>query len=99
MPRVEIYARAWVEVGGQFIEALVRNISSHGIQIEAAGLPANGTQLRLFIEGLNVPPAKVVWKDGNVAGLELNGELPWATTIFWIRELARTRQVQDDDSC
>lgn len=92
VPRVEIRARAWVESDGEFVEAALRNISSHGLQVEASGLPDVGTTVRVFLEGLNVPPAKLMWKDGDVAGLELAGELPWAATIQWIRELARSNQ-------
>lgn len=93
VPRVEIRARAWVEVAGAFIEATVQNISSHGVQIQAAELPAIGSQVRLFVEGLNIPPAKVVWKEGNAAGLELCAELPWAAIILWIRELVRSCEI------
>ena len=95
VPRVEIRARAWVESDGEFIEAALRNISSHGLQIEAAGLPGIGTTVRIFLEGLNAPAAKLIWKDGDVAGLELSSELPWATTIQWIRDFARSSQTQE----
>jgi len=95
VPRVEIRARAWIEYNGGFIEATLRNISSHGLQVEAAGLPDIGSNVRLFIEGLNVPPAKLVWTDGEVAGMELTAELPWATTIQWIREVARFSSLQE----
>lgn len=94
VPRVEIRARAWVETDGEFIEAALRNISSHGLQVEATGLPEVGSGLRVFIEGLNVPPAKLIWKEGDVAGVELTAELPWATTIQWIRGLARSGTSQ-----
>ncbi len=95
VPRVEIRARSWIEIDGEFIEASLRNLSSHGLQVQAAGLPDIGSNVRVFIEGLNVPPAKLIWKDGDVAGLELTAELPWATTILWIRELARSSQTPE----
>jgi hypothetical protein len=93
LPRVELRCRAWVEFDGEFLSAIVRNLSSGGVQFEGETLPEAGSDVRLFIEGLNVPPAKVVWKKGELAGVQLSSELPWATVIHWIRELARSRQA------
>jgi hypothetical protein len=93
LPRVELRCRAWVEVDGEFSAATVRNISSGGVQFEGEALPEVGSDVRLFIEGLNVPPAKIVWKKGELAGVQLTTELPWSIVIHWIRELARSRQV------
>jgi hypothetical protein len=93
LPRVELRCLAWVEFDGEFSAATVRNISSGGVQFEGEALPEVGSDVRLFIEGLNVPPAKVVWKKGDLAGVQLTTELPWAIVIHWIRELARSRQA------
>jgi hypothetical protein len=96
LPRVELRCNAWVELDGEFTSAIVRNVSAGGVQLEGQSLPEVGSDVRLFIEGLNVPPAKVIWKKGELAGLQFTVELPWASVFHWVREVARTSQYNSE---
>jgi hypothetical protein len=89
MPRVEIRCGAYLKRGESFIAATVRNISASGIQVEGAGLPPVGSYVSLFIEGLNMPPGEVVWRNGDLAGVELLEELSWSSLMPWIRSIVK----------
>jgi hypothetical protein len=89
MPRVELRCRLHVKWGGNLEAAMLRNISSGGLQIEGAMLPPEETFISVFIEGLNVPAGEVVWRKGDLAGIELFEELNWSSLIPWIREVGR----------
>jgi hypothetical protein len=89
MPRLEVRSPVHVKCGGQFWPVMLRNISARGLQIESDELPAVGTYISLFIEGLNVPPGEVVWKRGKLAGIELFEELSWTSIIPWVRGLVK----------
>lgn len=89
MPRVELRCRLHVKWSGNLEAAMLRNISSGGLQIEGAMLPPQGTFISVFVEGLNVPAGEVVWRKGDLAGIELFEELNWSSLIPWIREVGR----------
>lgn len=89
MPRVELRCRLHVKWLENLAPATLRNISARGLQLEGDMLPADGTFISVFIEGLNVPPGEVVWRKGNLAGIELFEELSWSSIIPWIREGGR----------
>ena len=89
MPRIEVRCIAHLKCGGRFWPAMLRNISSGGLQVEAEELPANGTFVSVFVEGLNIPAGEVVWRSGNLAGVELFEELSWTSIIPWVRNAAR----------
>jgi hypothetical protein len=89
MPRLEVRTPVHVKCGGQFWPATLRNISAHGLQIEGDELPAIGTYISLFIEGLIIPSGEIVWKRGQLAGVELFEELSWTSIIPWVRGIAR----------
>ena len=86
MPRVELRCRLHVKWLENLAPAALRNISARGLQIEGDMLPPAGTFISVFIEGLNVPAGEVVWRKGNLAGIELFEELSWSSIIPWIRE-------------
>lgn len=88
MPRVELRCGVHIRCG-QLIPAVLRNISAQGLQLEGEGLPARGTYIEVFIEGLSVPPGEVVWSKGNLAGVELFEELSWTSIMPWIRDTVR----------
>ena len=52
---------------------------------KASELPAVGTYVSVFVEGLNIPAGEVVWKRGELAGIELFEELSWTSIIPWVR--------------
>lgn len=89
MPRVEIRCPAYVKCGGQVLPATMRNISSKGLQLEGDDLPGRGAYVSVFVEGLNMPGAEIVWRRDQLAGLELLEELNWTSIIPWVRTLIR----------
>ncbi|MGN6154425.1 MAG: PilZ domain-containing protein [Sphingomicrobium sp.] len=89
MPRVEIRCGAFIKRGEEFVPATIRNISARGFQIEGDSLPAVGTYVSLFVEGLNVPPGEIAWRKDKLAGVELFEELSWASIMPWIREVMK----------
>lgn len=89
MPRVELRAAIHLRWAEHLAPGTVRNISSAGIQIEGDELPPQGTLASLFIEGLNLPAAEVMWRRTGLAGLEFFEELSWASLIAWVREHGR----------
>jgi hypothetical protein len=92
MPRVEIRGSAFVKCGGDFVPVTLRNISARGLQLEGNGLPASGSYVAVFIEGLNVPPGEVAWAKDNLAGIELFEDLSWSSIMPWIRSQLRSDQ-------
>lgn len=89
MPRVEIRCAAHIGFGGSFWPVTLRNISSGGLQVEGDMLPARGTYLSVFLEGLNVPSGEVAWRRGDLAGIRLMEELSWTSIVPWIRATVR----------
>jgi hypothetical protein len=89
MPRLEVRCTAHLKSGEHFMPATLRNISARGLQLEGDELPANGTFVSVFIEGLNVPSGEVVWRRDRLAGVELFEELSWTSIIPWIRGVVR----------
>lgn len=89
MPRLEVRSTAHIKCGENFRPATLRNISSHGLQLEAEDLPGVGSYVSVFIDGLNVPPGEVAWKRDNIAGIEILEELSWTSIIPWVRNAIR----------
>lgn len=89
MPRVELRCPVHIKAGGTFDRVMMRNISANGLQIEGEDLPAVGTFVSLFVDGLVVPPGEIVWRKDNLAGIELFEELSWTSIVPWIREIMR----------
>ena len=87
MPRVEMRCSLYLKFGASVSTATMRNISARGLQIEGEDLPPQGTYVSLFVEGLNVPAGEVVWRRGNLGGIELFEELSWSSIMPWIRRL------------
>jgi len=89
MPRVELRCHVGMKWGGSLAAATLRNISARGLQVEGADLPPRDTFVSLFIDGLVVPGGEVVWRKGNLAGIELMEELRWSSLMPWVREVGR----------
>jgi hypothetical protein len=89
MPRVELSCGVALKWGGNHATATLRNISARGLQIEGEDLPGRDSFVSLFIDGLIVPAGEVVWRKGNLAGIELMEELSWSSIMPWIRETNR----------
>ena len=89
MPRVELRCQVGMKWGASLAAATLRNISARGLQVEGDDLPPRDTFVSLFIDGLVVPAGEVVWRKGNLAGIELMEELRWSSLMPWVREVGR----------
>ena len=89
MPRLEVRCLAHIKSGERFSPAMLRNISSGGLQLEGSEMPAVGTYVSVFVEGLNVPGGEVLWSRGELIGIELFEELSWTSIIPWVRSSVR----------
>jgi hypothetical protein len=89
MPRVEIRCAVHVKCGAAMIGATLRNISASGLQLEGEDLPAQGSYVTVFVEGLNVPAGEIVWRRGKLAGVELFEEMSWTSVIPWVKGVVR----------
>ena len=91
MPRVELRCGVRLKWSGTVCDAVLRNISARGMQVEADDLPPKGTYLSIQIDGLNVPAGEVMWRKGNLAGIQLTEELSWTSLMPWIRKASGGR--------
>ena len=89
MPRVELRCPVGMKWGVSLAAASLRNISARGLQVEGEDLPPRDTFVSLFIDGLVVPSGEVVWRKGNLAGIELMEELRWSSLMPWVRTMGR----------
>jgi hypothetical protein len=90
MPRIELRCAVRVKWSASVSDAVLRNISARGMQVEAGGLPPRGTYVSIQIEGLNVPSGEVMWRKDTVAGIQLIEELRWTSLMPWIRKVSGT---------
>jgi len=89
MPRLEVRCLAHVKSGANFWPAMLRNISSGGLQLEGADMPPVGTYVSIFVEGLTIPAGEVLWTRDDLIGIELVEELSWTSIIPWVRSSVR----------
>ena len=89
MPRLEVRCLAHIKCGENFLPAMLRNISSGGLQLEGSDMPAVGAYVSVFVDGLNVPSGEVIWTKGELIGVELLEELSWTSIIPWVRNTIR----------
>ncbi len=91
MPRVELRCAVGMKWGVSLAAATLRNISARGLQVEGEDLPMRETFVSLFIDGLVMPAGEVVWRKGNLAGVELMEELSWSSLMPWVRAMGRAQ--------
>jgi len=89
MPRLEVRCLAHIKCGANFWPAMLRNISSGGLQLEGAEVPPVGTFVSVFVEGLTIPSGEVLWSRRELVGIELLEELSWTSIIPWVRSTVR----------
>jgi len=94
IPRVELRCGVRVNWAGSVCDAVLRNISARGMQVEGGGLPPRGTYVSIRIDGLNVPSGEVMWRKDTVVGIQLNEELGWASLMPWIRKVSSAGPVE-----
>lgn len=88
MPRVELRCGVRATWGATARDAVLRNISARGMQLEGDDLPPTGTHLSIEVAGLNVPGGQVMWRKDNLAGIQLVAELSWTSLMPWIRRIS-----------
>ena len=91
MPRVELRCPVGMKWGVSLAAATLRNISARGLQVEGEDLPPRETFVSLFIDGLVMPAGEVVWRRGNLAGIELMEEVRWSSLMPWVRAMGRAK--------
>jgi hypothetical protein len=89
MPRLDVRCPVHVKCGEHFWPATLRNISARGLQLEGDELPALGTYVAVYAEGLIIPPGEVIWRRDKLAGIEVFEELSWTSIIPWVRSVVR----------
>jgi len=89
MPRLEVRCLAHIKSGEHFLPAMLRNISSGGLQLEGTDMPAVGAYVSVFVEGLSIPSGEVIWAKSELIGVELLEELSWTSIIPWVRSTVR----------
>ena len=89
MPRVELRCPVGMKWGVSLAAATLRNISARGLQVEGEDLPPRETFVSLFIDGLVMPAGEVVWRKGNLAGIELMEDVSWSSLMPWVRAMGR----------
>ena len=89
MPRLEVRCLAHIKCGENFLPAMLRDISSGGVQLEGSEMPRVGSYVSIFVEGLAIPSGEVIWGQGDVVGVELIEELSWTSIIPWVRSTVR----------
>jgi hypothetical protein len=90
VPRLEVRCPVHLKCGEHFATATLRNISARGLQVQGADLPSTGTYVSLFVAGLNIPSGEVIWRSGELAGIEIFEELSWSSLIPWVRGLVKS---------
>lgn len=93
MPRVELRCSVHVKWCERLEASVMRNISCTGMQVEGDALPNAGTLVSLYVEGIVLPAAELVWRQGTLAGFEFFEDLNWSSMIAWVREVSRGRML------
>lgn len=85
LPRVEIDARARIEVMGQSMSARICDISTDGTKVEVDDLLCAGDRVTLTMRGLHMRLAGLVrWAQGDHAGIEFDQPLAIAQLNLWL---------------
>ena len=85
LPRVEVDARARIEVMGQSMSARICDISTDGTKVEVDDLLCTGDRVTLTMRGLQMRLAGLVrWAHGDHAGIEFDLPLAIAQLNCWL---------------
>ena len=87
LPRVEVDARARIEVMGQPMTARICDISTNGMKVEVDDLLCPGDRVTVAMRGLPVRlPGAVRWCQGDHAGIEFDRPLAIGQLNLWLAE-------------
>ncbi len=85
LPRVEVDARARIEVMGQSMSARISDISTDGVKVEVDDLLCTGDRVTITMRGLQMRLAGLVrWSHGDHAGIEFDQTLAIAQLNLWL---------------
>jgi len=85
LPRVEVDARARIEVMGQSMAARICDISTDGTKVLVDDLLCVGDRVTLTMRGLQMRLAGLVrWAQGDHAGIEFDQPLPIGRLNLWL---------------
>lgn len=85
LPRVEVDARARIEVMGQAMTARICDISTDGVKVLVDDLLCTGDKVTLTMRGLQIRLAGLVrWSHGDHAGIEFDQPLPIGQLNLWL---------------
>lgn len=75
-PRVSTLAEGRIQLGSDWHDILIENLSQKGARILSGFNLQTGTSVCLDLEGIGAIPAVVRWSDMSIAGLSFNIVLP-----------------------
>jgi hypothetical protein len=85
LPRVEVDARARIEVLGQSMAARICDISTDGIKVLVDDLLCPGDKVMVTMRGLSMRLGGIVrWTQGDHAGVEFDQPLPMGRLNLWL---------------
>jgi len=85
LPRVEVHARARIEVMGQSMSARICDISTDGTKVEVDDLLCPGDRVTITMRGLQMRLAGAVrWSHGDHAGIEFDQPLAMTQLNLWL---------------
>jgi hypothetical protein len=87
LPRVEVHARARIEVMGQSMTARICDISTDGTKVEVDDLLCPGDRVTIVMRGLQMRLTGAVrWCHGDHAGIEFDRPLAIGQLNLWLAE-------------
>jgi hypothetical protein len=96
LPRVEVDARARIEVMGQSMSARINDISTDGVKVEVDDLLCPGDRVTITMRGLQMRLAGLVrWSHGDHAGIEFDQPLAIAQLNLWLAAQAGPAEQPD----
>lgn len=96
LPRIEVDARARIEVMGQSMSARLCDISTDGTKVEVDDLLCPGDRVTITMRGLQMRLAgQVRWSHGDHAGIEFDQPLAIAQLNLWLT--AQTAPAAETD--
>jgi hypothetical protein len=85
LPRIEVDARARIEVMGQSMAARICDISTDGMKVEVDDLLCTGDRVTIAMRGLQMRLAGLVrWSHGDHAGIEFDQPLAIGQLNRWL---------------
>ena len=85
LPRVEVDARARLEVAGQSMTVRIRDISTDGMKVHADDLLCAGDRVTITMRGQPMRLAGLVrWSEGDHAGIEFDQPLAIGRLNLWL---------------